>query len=90
MAWKLLTEVWGLDKDRLYVSYFGGDEADGTPADTDARDIWLSLGLDPHRVMPFDKSDNFWEMGKASWTSFCAFVHPKNRVCTTRRVIYST
>jgi alanyl-tRNA synthetase len=49
-AWELLTEVWGLDKDRLYVSYFGGNEDAGLPVDTEARDIWLSLGLPPSRV----------------------------------------
>ena len=75
MAWTLLTEVWGLDKDRLYVSYFGGDEKDGTPADTDARDIWLSLGLPPHRVMPFDKADNFWEMGDTGPCGPCSEIH---------------
>ena len=75
MAWKLMTEVWGLEKDRLYVTYFGGDEADGVPADTDARDIWLSLGLEPHRVMPFNRKDNFWEMGDTGPCGPCTEIH---------------
>lgn len=75
MSWKLLTEVWGLDKDRLYVSYFGGDESDGLPPDDEARDIWLSLGLEPHRVLPFDKSDNFWEMGDTGPCGPCSEIH---------------
>lgn len=75
MAWKLLTEVWGLEKDRLYVSYFGGDEADGLPPDNEARDIWLGIGLDASRVMPFDKTDNFWEMGDTGPCGPCSEIH---------------
>src|SRR5215471_17611798 len=44
-AWELLTEVFKLDKNRLYVTYFGGDAKQGLPADEEARDIWISLGL---------------------------------------------
>ena len=49
-AWELLTEVWGLDKDRLYVSYFGGNEEAGLPVDNEAREIWLSMGIPEERV----------------------------------------
>ena len=62
-AWELLTDVWGLDKDRLYVTYFGGDESLGLGPDEEAKQIWLDLGLHPSKVLPFDKTDNFWEMG---------------------------
>lgn len=75
MAWELLTEVWGLEKDRLYVTYFGGDEADGVPADEEAKKIWLSMGIEPHRVMPFDKTDNFWEMGDTGPCGPCTEIH---------------
>ena len=51
---------FGLNPDRLYATYFGGDDV--TPADTVARDIWLRY-LPPERVLPFDANDNFWEMG---------------------------
>lgn len=44
MAWRLLTEVYGIDQRRLYVSYFGGDEAMGLPADLECRDVWAELG----------------------------------------------
>ena len=67
--------MWGLPKDRLYVTYFGGDEQDGVPADNEARDIWLSLGLEPHCVMPFDKTDNFWEMGETGPCGPCSEIH---------------
>ena len=55
-----VTEEFKLDTSRLYATYFGGDES--TPADTEARDIWLKY-LPPERVLPFDAKDNFWEMG---------------------------
>ena len=62
-SWELLTEVWGLEKDRLYVTYFGGDEKLGLAPDEEARQFWLDQGLPANRVLPFDCKDNFWEMG---------------------------
>ena len=44
MAWSLLTEVYRLPKDRLYVTYFGGDEALGVAADEECREIWRNIG----------------------------------------------
>ena len=43
MAWELLTKVWGLEKDRLYVTYFEGDEEDGTAPDDEAKNIWCVM-----------------------------------------------
>lgn len=63
MAWQLLTEHYRLDKSRLYVTYFGGCDKSGIPPDLEVRDIWLSLGVDPTHILPFDMADNFWEMG---------------------------
>lgn len=60
MAWKCLTEEFGLDPQRLYATYFAGDEC--TPEDVEAREIWLRF-LPPDRVIPFGAKDNFWEMG---------------------------
>lgn len=60
MAWQCLTEEFQLNPDRLYATYFGGDES--TPCDDEARDIWLQY-LPAERVLPFDAKDNFWEMG---------------------------
>jgi len=60
LAWTCLTEEFKLDPERLYASYFGGDES--SPCDDEAREIWLKY-LPPSRVLPFDASDNFWEMG---------------------------
>lgn len=44
MAWELLTQVYGIPEDRLWVSYFGGDSKTGLEPDLETRDIWLSLG----------------------------------------------
>jgi alanyl-tRNA synthetase len=60
-AWDILTRVYALPPDRLYATYFGGDESMGLPADTEARDFWLRY-LPQERVLPFDRKDNFWEV----------------------------
>lgn len=44
MAWELLTEVYKIPRDRLYVTYFGGDPSLGLSADEECRDVWLRLG----------------------------------------------
>jgi alanyl-tRNA synthetase len=60
-AWDLLTDVYGIDKDRLYATYFGGDETLGLEADLEARDFWLKY-LPEERVLGCDAKDNFWEV----------------------------
>ncbi|KCV73345.1 alanyl-tRNA synthetase [Fonticula alba] len=74
-AWELLTEVFGLDKDRLYVSYFGGDAEANLPADLETRDLWLAKGVAPERVLPFGMSENFWEMGDTGPCGPCSEIH---------------
>lgn len=54
-AWRLMTEVYGLPKDRLYVTYFGGDLEDNVPADEETRDLWRKYIKEDSRIMPFDK-----------------------------------
>ncbi|CAN8024916.1 unnamed protein product [Ixodes persulcatus] len=63
MAWELLTEVYRLPKERLYVTYFAGDKEAGLLPDEECRQAWLELGLPPTHVLPFGMKDNFWEMG---------------------------
>jgi alanyl-tRNA synthetase len=58
-AWTLLTDVYGLDPDRLYATYFEGDA--NVEEDTEARDLWLRY-LPPHRVLGCNAGDNFWEV----------------------------
>ncbi|MEY2784506.1 MAG: alaS alanyl-tRNA synthetase [Planctomycetota bacterium] len=75
-AWQLLTEVWGLPKERLWVTVFGGDEKDGLPADTEAERIWIEkAGVDPSRVLRFGRKANFWEMGDTGPCGPCTEIH---------------
>lgn len=57
-AWKLLTEVYGLPPDRLYVTYFEGGF--GLPPDLETKNFWLSLGVKENRIIPGNAADNFW------------------------------
>ncbi|MDP6407775.1 MAG: alanine--tRNA ligase [Planctomycetota bacterium] len=75
-AWELLTEVWDLEPERLWVTVFGGDEADGLGADEESERIWLDkTGIDPARVLRFDRRDNFWEMGETGPCGPCTEIH---------------
>jgi alanyl-tRNA synthetase len=61
-AWDLLTNVWGLDPDRLYATVFSGSDEEGLAADTEAEEIWRGI-LPADRVSRWTRKDNFWEMG---------------------------
>jgi alanyl-tRNA synthetase len=58
-SWELLTKVYGLNPDRLYATYFQGD--DSVPEDLEARDLWLRY-LPSERVIACNADDNFWEV----------------------------
>jgi alanyl-tRNA synthetase len=62
-AWELLTEVYKIDIDRLYVTVFEGDKSDGTDPDNEAREIWKKF-IAEDRIISSNKKDNFWEMGE--------------------------
>jgi alanyl-tRNA synthetase len=75
-AWELLTEVWGLEKDRLHASYFQGDEEEGLEPDHEARDLWAAVtDIDPTHIHPGSKKDNFWEMGETGPCGPCSEIH---------------
>ncbi|MEM9374269.1 MAG: alanine--tRNA ligase, partial [Planctomycetota bacterium] len=76
IAWsvELLTTVWGIDKDRLYATYFEGDERQGLPPDLETRDIWREFLPDDH-ILPGNMKDNFWEMGDTGPCGPCSEVH---------------
>ena len=75
-AWTLLTEVWGLPKDRLHVTVFAGDESDGLGPDEEAETLWLErTDIDPSHVTRWDRKDNFWEMGAAGPCGPCTEIH---------------
>jgi alanyl-tRNA synthetase len=71
-AYNLLVNVYKLDSNRLYASYFGGDE--NVPIDEEARQIWLKF-LPPERVLPFGAKENFWEMGNVGPCGPCSEIH---------------
>jgi len=73
-AWELLTEVYKLPKDRLYVSVFGGDEKEGLAVDNEAFDIWKTM-VSEDRIIYGSKKDNFWEMGDTGPCGPCSEIH---------------
>ncbi|KAI0564836.1 Alanine--tRNA ligase [Gracilaria domingensis] len=74
MAMALLLDVYGLPNDRIYATYFGGDESQGLEPDLEAKQIWLKH-LPECRVLPFDCKDNFWEMGETGPCGPCTELH---------------
>lgn len=72
-AWDFLVNELGLEENRLWFSYFGGDEE--VPADEEARDLWIKVGAKPERVLPFGRKDNFWQMGDTGPCGPCSEIH---------------
>ena len=62
-AWELLTEVYGMPKDRLYATVFEGAPEEGVPMDQEAFDFWKQYLPEDHIILG-NKHDNFWEMGE--------------------------
>ncbi|KAG9511136.1 Alanine--tRNA ligase, cytoplasmic, partial [Fragariocoptes setiger] len=75
MAWDLLTNIYKLPSERLYVTYFGGDEKAVLKPDEECRQIWLDIGVPTERVLPFGMKDNFWEMGDTGPCGPCTELH---------------
>jgi len=73
-AWELLTEVYKLDKERLYTTVFEGYEKDGLSMDCEARDYWLQY-LPADHIILGNKHDNFWEMGDTGPCGPCSEIH---------------
>ncbi|MBF9253744.1 alanine--tRNA ligase [Pontibacter sp. 172403-2] len=73
-AWELLTEVYQLPKDRLYVSVFQGDASENLEKDQDAYDIWKTM-IPEERILMGSKKDNFWEMGDTGPCGPCSEIH---------------
>jgi alanyl-tRNA synthetase len=73
-AWELLTEVYKIDKDKLYVTIFGGDASDNMAEDTEALEIWKKY-IAEDRILRGSKKDNFWEMGDTGPCGPCSEIH---------------
>ena len=74
-AWELLVDVYGIDKDILYVTVFeGSDDADNLPMDTEAYDFWKQY-IAEDRILKGNKKDNFWEMGEQGPCGPCSEIH---------------
>ena len=73
-AWELLTEVYGIDKNILYVTVFEGSEEDNLPMDQEAYNLWKSF-ISEDRILMGNKKDNFWEMGDQGPCGPCSEIH---------------
>jgi alanyl-tRNA synthetase len=73
-SWLLLTEVFKVDADKIYVTVFEGDEKEGLPFDQEAYDEWLKW-IDKDRILKGNKKDNFWEMGDTGPCGPCSEIH---------------
>lgn len=74
-SWDLLTKVYGLEPERLYVTYFEGDEAGGLEPDLEAKELWRGVGVPESHILPGDMKDNFWEMGDQGPCGPCSELH---------------
>jgi alanyl-tRNA synthetase len=73
-AWELLTEVYKIDKDILYVTVFEGSDEDGLQLDQEAYDLWKEI-VPEERILMGNKKDNFWEMGSQGPCGPCSEIH---------------
>jgi len=85
-AWELLTDVYGIDKDRIFVTVFAGDKQDGLEFDQEAYDIWKDL-VDEDRIIGGDKKDNFWEMGDVGPCGPASEIHVDTRSDEDRKKV---
>ncbi|MCB0571301.1 MAG: alanine--tRNA ligase [Phaeodactylibacter sp.] len=73
-SWELLTEVYGIDKSRLYATVFEGDKHEGLQSDEEARNLWKQY-LPENHIIYGNKKDNFWEMGDTGPCGPCSEIH---------------
>ncbi len=85
-SWELLTSVYQLDKDRLYVTIFEGDEKEGLPKDEEAYNEWKKV-IAEDRILLGNKKDNFWEMGDTGPCGPCTEIHVDCRTDEERKAV---
>ncbi len=84
-SWELLTEVYRIPEDQLYVTVFEGDEKEGLPRDEEAYQLWKKL-VPEDRIILGNKKDNFWEMGDTGPCGPCSEIHVDCRPADERRM----
>ncbi|TDW99479.1 alanine--tRNA ligase [Dinghuibacter silviterrae] len=85
-SWELLTGVYKIPKDRIYVTVFGGDKAEGLAMDEEAQDLWKQH-VDADRILHGNKKDNFWEMGDTGPCGPCSEIHMDCRTDVERLAV---
>ncbi|MBN1790756.1 MAG: alanine--tRNA ligase [Bacteroidales bacterium] len=85
-AWEFLTDVMKIDKERIYVTIFEGDQSEGLDRDLEAYNYWNKL-IDENRILPGNKKDNFWEMGDSGPCGPCSEIHVDIRPDVERKAL---
>ncbi|NOW95733.1 alanine--tRNA ligase [Mucilaginibacter sp. SG564] len=85
-GWELLTQVYKLPKDRLYITYFEGDDKEGLEKDTESHELWKALVAEDH-ILRGNKKDNFWEMGETGPCGPCSEIHYDSRPDSERALV---
>lgn len=86
LAWELLTEEFKIDKDRLYVTVFGGDKSENLELDSEAENIWKKY-VNNNRILYGSKKNNFWEMGEMGPCGPCSEIHVDIRSDSERQEV---
>ncbi|UKT65717.1 alanine--tRNA ligase [Pedobacter mucosus] len=73
-SWELLTKIYKIPKEKIYVTYFEGDANEGLEKDQEAYDLWKQY-VDESHILPGNKKDNFWEMGDTGPCGPCSEIH---------------
>ena len=74
-SWELLTKVYEIDPNRLYVTYFEGHAPSGLGPDQEAKELWRAVGVPDDHILPGNMKDNFWEMGEQGPCGPCSELH---------------
>ncbi|CAN5352325.1 alanine--tRNA ligase [soil metagenome] len=85
-SWELLTEVYELPKDKLYVTVFEGYDKEGLAFDQEAYDNWKRF-VPEERILRGNKKDNFWEMGETGPCGPCTEIHVDCRTPEERKAV---
>ena len=80
-AWELVTEVWGIEPERLWARVFAGDETDGLDKDEEAARLWTKVtSISAEKVLACGKKDNFWAMGDTGPCGPCSEIEDRKSV----------